>query len=57
MTITGISIYSEKIDIDDFDIPSHIMLQVSSWGRKYYISYDEYIKNLDIFSNVLEINE
>lgn len=28
-------------------------LKVSSWGKKYYISYDEWAKKLSVFSNIL----
>lgn len=31
-------------------------LSISSWGKKYYISYDEWAKKLSIFSNILLIN-
>ena len=58
MVITGIVEYSDDViglrsDGRTFDN----MLQVSSWGRKYYISSDDYTNNLSIFSNILKINE
>ena len=31
------------------------ILQVESWGRIYYVRYDEYARRLDYFSNILRI--
>ena len=31
------------------------ILQVVSWGRVYYIDYDQYAKKLDYFSNILSV--
>lgn len=33
------------------------MLQVSSWGRKYYVSFEEYQIALSGFSNILVLEE
>lgn len=56
MTITGVIEYSQDIVLKNTnEIPSEIMLQVSSWGKKYYVSYDEYKNSLGVFSNILVI--
>lgn len=44
MTITGVYERSEKK-----------YLQVESWGRIFYVSYDKYAKKLSYFSNILYI--
>ena len=31
------------------------ILQVISWGRVYYVDYDQYAKELDYFSNILSV--
>lgn len=38
------------------------ILEVSSWGKKYYVDYDEYVMYVkdssnELFSNILYIDE
>ncbi|MCR4651942.1 MAG: hypothetical protein K5662_09360 [Lachnospiraceae bacterium] len=50
MTIVGYSKY-----LRDDGINYEYVLKVVSWGKIYYINYDEYADNLSYFSNVLEV--
>lgn len=42
--ITGLAVYNQKE-----------YLCISSWGKKYYINYDEWAEKLSFFSNILLI--
>ena len=55
VTVTGVEEYSTSDG-------TKIMLEISSWGRKYYVNYDEYLeyvrKNDNFyFSNILYIKK
>lgn len=50
MTIIGLLKYGREEDAN----PKYI-LKVVSWGRVYYIDYDEYADKLSYFSNILSI--
>ena len=52
MTIIGYSKY-----LKDDGIGYSYVLEVVSWGKIYYINYDEYAEKLSWFSNILEIGE
>lgn len=52
MTIIG---YTRYLKYDGLSY-SYI-LEVVSWGKIYYINYDEYAEKLSYFSNILEIGE
>ena len=52
MTIIG---YTKYLKYDGLSY-SYI-LEVVSWGKIYYINYDEYAEKLSYFSNILEIGE
>lgn len=47
VTVTGLLVDDAK---------KQIMLELSSWGKKYYINYDEYIRTVDAHSNYLFSN-
>lgn len=52
MTVTGIIEYSDEIA----DRIGHKrMLEISSWGKKYYIDFDEYAPFMSPFANILYI--
>ena len=55
-TVTGVIEISDDISISELTVPSKTILQVSSWGEKYYISFEDYIKQQNAFSNYLYIN-
>jgi len=38
------------------EVKKQTMLEISSWGKKYYINYDEYIELVDLHSNYLMCN-
>lgn len=53
MTVTGLIEYTPEAA----KLTGHkTLLQVSSWGKKYYIDFEEYSKYLSVFSNILTIN-
>jgi hypothetical protein len=37
-------------------INNKYILEISSWGKRYYIDYDEYVENADIFSGITKIS-
>lgn len=51
MTIIGLYKYLDEKSTDY----KHI-LKVTSWGKIFYIRYDEYCKSLNFFSNILRIH-
>lgn len=51
MTIIGLYKYLNEDSLD-----YEYLLEVASWGTKYYIRYDEYSDSLNYFSNILSIN-
>lgn len=53
VTITGIIEYSDAMANK---IGHKRMLEVSSWGEKFYIDYDEYSTFMSPFTNILYIN-
>ena len=50
MTIIGLYKYLDE-DSTDYQY----ILKVTSWGSVYYIRYDDYVKKLSYFSNILRI--
>ena len=52
MTVIGYVKY-----LKDDGINYSYILEVVSWGKIYYINYDEYAKKLNWFSNILEIGD
>lgn len=53
MTVTGLIEYTPEA----VKLTGHkTLLQVSSWGKKYYIDFEEYSKYLSVFSNILTIS-
>ena len=50
MTIIGLYRYLNE-DSTDYEY----LLKVTSWGKVHYIRYDDYIKKLSYFSNILRI--
>ena len=38
------------------EVKKQTMLEISSWGKKYYINYDEYIELVDLHSNYFMCN-
>lgn len=68
LTLNGDKAYSNKVNshyvtitgmlIDD--VKNQTILEISSWGRKYYINYEEYIEFVDknsnyVFNNIVYI--
>ena len=52
MAVTGIIEYSDEIADR---IRHQRMLEISSWGKKYYIDFDEYAPFMSPFTNILYI--
>ena len=52
MTVIG---YTKYLKYDGLSYS--YVLEVVSWGKIYYINYDEYAEKLSYFSNILEIGE
>ena len=63
VTITGIIETSKGDKVDQADVDDGIvMLEISSWGRKYYVNYNEYVNYVKkndnwYFSNMLYIKK
>ncbi len=53
MTIIGL--YKYLVDSPDSELHYEYVLEVVSWGAKYYIKYDDYANNLNYFSNILSV--
>lgn len=52
MTITGIIEYSPEAA----NLTGHTtLLEVSSWGKKLYIDFEEFSQSLSLFTNILEV--
>ena len=51
MTIIGLNKYYNEKTAD-----YEYILKVSSWGRVYYIRYDEYGDSLNAFGNIFKIS-
>ena len=54
MVITGIIRYTDNV-VNKNKNRYRIMLEISSWGKKYYIDYDEYNEKTSFYSNILYI--
>ena len=54
MTITEIIEYSENVT----ELMGHARLfKISSWGRSYYIDYDEYSRYMSFYTNYMEMEQ
>jgi len=54
MTITELIEYSDDVSVL---INKKTILKVASWGNIYYIDFDEYKNQIDLFTNILSINK
>lgn len=54
MTIIGL--YKYLVTSTDSELHYEYVLEVVSWGAKYYIKYDDYANNLNYFSNILSVH-
>ena len=54
MNITGVLEFSD--DVADL-IGFKTMLEVATYGKKYYINYDEYKRHIDLVTNIMYIKK
>ncbi len=54
MVITDLIEFSDAV-VDSGKVSKKRVLQISSWGQKYYIDLDYYLDHLSICSNIFEI--